>query len=128
MRREFSWPWALVAVGVIIGVELLLGGLIGGWVGGYQSISLRFTLQGLLHLVAYFVGGFVVGVVTPGKRTIEPAVGAFLSVGLMFVLQFFVPYAFISFSLVNVVVGGGIAFALALAGAYLGERITGQLN
>ena len=90
-------------------------------------MQLRMVLQGVLNLLSFFVGGVVIGVVSPGLRIDEPAVGAFLSVGLLLVVTLFTPYSFISFSLTKLLLGGGIAFALALSGAKLGERITGKL-
>ena len=107
-------------------VELTLGGLVGGLVSGYISISLRFMFQGLLHLASFFIGGFIIGLVSPGIRILEPAVGAFLSVAIMLVLTIFTPYSFIHFSLTKLLVGGAIAFALALFGARIGERFTGN--
>ena len=112
---------------IFIGVELFLGGLIGNLVvGKYMSLSLRFMLQGLLNLASFFAGGFIIGLISPGIRIHEPAVGAFLSVSVMLCLSFFTPYRFIHFSLTKMLIGGGIAFFLALAGARLGERVAGN--
>lgn len=128
MDREFSWGWVGGAFVVFIAVELVIGGLIGEvLLGRYRSISLGFTLQGLLHVASFLIGGFLVGVVSPGKRLMEPAVAAFGSVLFMFVLTVFTPYAWFVFSTDRVIVGGGLAFLLALAGAWFGERVTGQV-
>ena len=125
--RPFSKVWMFASMGIFIAVELLLGGLIGDvLIGRYMSISLQFLSQGLLHIVSFFVGGFIVGLVSPGLRIREPAAGAFLSVSLMLALSVFTPYRMIQFSLQKMIIGGVIAFCLALAGARLGERITGN--
>ena len=114
-------------MGIFIGVELLLGGLIGDIVvGRFMSIQLRFLLQGALNLVSFFIGGLLIGLISPGVRTFEPAAGAFLSVALMLCLAFFTPYGFIRFSMMKMLIGGAIAFLLALAGARMGERLTGN--
>lgn len=112
---------------VFVVTELIIGGLIGGLLLGYQSYSLEFTLQGLLHLAAFLVGGFVVGVVSPGERILEPAIGAALSVVLMFALTALTPYPWFAFRFNRMVVGGTMAFVTALIGAYGGERVTGQI-
>jgi hypothetical protein len=91
-----------------------------------MSLSLRFTLQGLLNLVSYFIGGLIIGLISPGLRIHEPAAGAFLSVTLMLSLTLFTPYSFIRFSLTKMLIGGAIAFWLALLGARLGEKIAGN--
>ena len=117
----------LASMAIFVAVELLLGGLVGGvLIGGYMSHSLRFMAEGLLHVASFFVGGFIVGVISPGLRIHEPAAGAFLSVALMLILAVFTPYTFLRFSLTRLLVGGAIAFCLALAGARLGERLTGS--
>jgi len=111
-----------------VGLELILGGVVGDMVAGeYKSLHLQFLLQGLLNLSGYFIGGFIIGVVSPKVRIHEPAVGAFASVALMLSLTFFTPYTFLRFSTGKLIIGGLVAFALALTGAKLGEKVTGQI-
>ena len=126
-KHTFSKQWMWISFGIFIVTELILGGLVGGLVvGKFMSMHLRFLLQGLLNLVAYFVGGVVIGLISPGIRIYEPAAGAFLSVLVMLVLTVFTPFSFIHFSLAKVLIGGGIAFFLALTGAKIGERMAGN--
>ena len=125
--QPFAIKWVLASMALFLGVELLLGGLIGQViVGRFMSLSLRFTLQGLLNLVSYFIGGFIIGLISPGLRIHEPAMGAFLSVALMLSLSILTPYSFIRFSLSKMLIGGVVAFWLALAGARLGEKVAGN--
>ncbi len=124
---SFSKKWMFTSMIIFIGVELFLGGLIGSFVlGKFMSLSLRFMLQGLLNLASFFIGGFIIGLISPGIRIYEPAVGAFFSVSIMLCLSFFTPYSFIHFSLPKMLIGGVIAFFLALMGARLGEKIVGN--
>ncbi len=126
-RRPFSTKWMFASVGIFIGIELILGGIVGEVVvGRFMSIGLRFMLQGSLYLASFFIGGLIIGLVSPGLRIHEPAAGAFLSVALMLILSVFTPYSFIRFSLLKMLVGGTIAFFLALTGAKIGERLTGH--
>ena len=128
-HQPFSKKWMLASAGMFIAVELVLGGLIGEVVvGRFLSISLRFLIQGLLNLGSFFIGGFMSGLISPGIRTKDPAVGAFLSVALMLCLSFFTPYSFIHISFTKMLIGGGVAFFLALAGARLGERVVGNIR
>jgi hypothetical protein len=125
--QAFSRRWMLFSLLIYITVEVVLGIWVGGVVAGrFISVSLSFMLQGLLNLVSYFVGGLIIGLISPGLRVYEPAAGAFLAVGLMLLLSFFTPYSFIQFSMTKMLIGGGIAFLLALAGARLGERLSGN--
>lgn len=126
-ERPFSRSWVLISMAVFITAEILIGYLLGGIiVGKYVSIGLRFIMQGLCMLFSFYVGGLIIGLVSPGVRIAEPAVGAFLSIALMMILTLFTPSFFYHFSLIKVVFGGGIAFALALAGAKTGEKIMGN--
>ena len=126
-ERPFSWKWVIISMTVFIGIELILGGLLGYLVlGKYLSLSLKFLVQGLLNLSSYFVGGFIIGMISPGLRIREPAWGAFFSVALMLIMSIFTPYSFIRFSLSKLIIGGIIAFFLALTGARLGEKCMGN--
>jgi hypothetical protein len=125
--QAFSLKWVVFSLFIYIAAELILGAWVGSIVvGTFISMSLRFLLQGLLNLVSYFVGGFIIGLISPGLRIYEPAAGAFLAVSLTLMLSFFTPYSFIQFSLTKMLLGGGMAFFLALAGARLGERLSGN--
>ena len=125
--RPFSWRWAFASMGIFMATELLLGIVVGELiVGRYMSISLSFMMQGLLHVASFFVGGFIVGVVSPGVRIIEPAVGAALSVATMLCLSVFTPHTFLRLQSDKLLIGGIIAFVVALSGAKLGERVTGN--
>lgn len=124
-QNSFSKKWMILSMVIFIIAEVLIGGLVGNLIGGsYMSMGLRFLIQGILQLISFFVGGFFIGVISPGIRIKEPAVGAFLSVAIMLVLTFFTPYSFIHFSITKVIIGGVIAFGLALIGARMGERVT----
>ena len=125
--RPFSWSWVLASMCVFLVVEAVLGGIVGKYMlGRYQSHSFWFVTQGLLNIISYFIGGIMIGLLSPGVRIAEPALGAFLSVGLMLTLTLFTPYSFIAFSLTKLLIGGAIAYTLALAGARLGERLAGN--
>jgi len=79
-------------------------------------------------LASYFIGGFLIGLLSPGIRVLEPALGAFLAVGFTFLYGFFTPFSFFAFSLGKIFIGGGIAFGLALLGAKLGEKLAAKLG
>jgi hypothetical protein len=128
-NRPFSWLWVTISMGTFIGVELLVGGVVGPFLQGrYVSIALGFTLQGLLNLGSYLVGGFAVGVFSPGIRIAEPATGAFFSVCLLQVLTLFTPYSFMGPNTHKLVAGGVIALVLAAVGAAAGEKLMGTLR
>ena len=126
-HQAFAMRWVLASMTVFLGIELVLGGWIGGALTGrFTSLNLQFMLQGLLNLVSFFIGGVLIGFFSPGLRVHEPAIGAFLSVALVLSLSLFTPYSFIRFSLSKMLIGGAVAFWLALVGARLGERAAGN--
>lgn len=126
--KKFSWPWVAYSALIIIGVELVLAGLFGNMVVGRFMHTLYYALEVILILVSYFVGGAIIGVVSPGIRILEPALGAFICVLLTFSISFFSPYSFIVFSWTKVIFGGGIAFGLALLGARAGEKLSAKFG
>ncbi len=126
-KEIFSKKWMFISMAIFIAVELFLGGFIGRVIlGKFISISLFFLVQGILHLTSYFIGGFIIGVISPGKRIYEPAAGAFLAVAIMLGFSIFTPFSFIRFSLTKMLIGGAVAFFLALTGARMGERLMGN--
>lgn len=128
-ERPFSIFWVTVSMATFIAVELFIGGLIGPFLQGrYTSIALGFTLQGLLNLTSYLIGGFLVAIISPGIRIAEPATGAFFSVALVQVLTLFTPSRFLQPDHGKILIGGIIALILATVGATAGETLMGNLQ
>jgi len=128
-KRTFSSAWLIISVSMFMGVELFLGGFVGKIIcGRYFSQMLALRLQVVLSLGAYFIGGFIIGLMSPGIRMIEPAVAALISVALTLVIAVFLPYTLMQMTLGKLLIGGGIAFILAYAGAYSGERLAGNVK
>lgn len=129
VERPFSSAWLIVSVILFLGVELLIGTWIGPLViGKYVSPVFNLQVQALMHLASFYVGGVLVGLLSPGIRMKEPAAGAFISVLVVFLMSFFMPHWYYRFDLQKVLIGGGIAVVLALAGAYSGEKMMGNIE
>ena len=127
--EDFSTMWMFISIGVFIVAEVVLGWFVGTFLlGGYVSQMWHLKVQVLLYLGAYFVGGIGIGVVSPGIRVVEPAMGAFVSVFLTLAISLFLPYTFMRLSIGKLLVGGFIAFAIAFAGARIGERVMGNVR
>jgi hypothetical protein len=128
-ERPFSVMWTIASIILFLAVELAIGTFIGPIIiGKYVPPTFHYEVQMLMHLLAFFLGGLTVGVVSPGRRLIEPALGGFLSVVLVFLMGVFMPTWFFTFNLGKVLVGGGIGFFLALLGAWQGEKFMGNLD
>lgn len=126
--RPFSTTWTIVSVVLFLAIELFIGTWLGPVVvGKYVSPMFHYQLQMIMHLLSLYLGGLFVGVVSPGRRLMEPAVGAFISVLVVFLMSFFMPNWFFRFDLMKVLIGGGLGFGIALLGAWNGEAWMGNL-
>jgi len=127
--RPFSTMWMVLSVFIFIGVELFLGGFVGEVLcGRFVSAMLLLRLQVILSLAGYFIGGFLIGLFSPGIRMLEPAIGASVSVALTLIFAIFMPVSFLQVTSGKLLMGGAIAFLLALLGAYFGERLAGNVR
>lgn len=127
--RPFSWRWVVLSIVAFIGAELAIGGLVGELVlGRMVSINTSFLLQGLLNLSGFVVGGFIIGVVSPGRRIVEAAAAGAATMALISVMAVFVPFRYIGYSQGSFVLAALLAAAIGAAGAYGGERITGNVG
>ncbi len=127
MKQPPSVRWIAASVVIFVVLELLLGGWVAQMLAGRQvshMLSLRIELA--MSLTAFFGGGLVVGLISPGPRLVEPAVGAAISVVFTFLIAFFTPVTLLAADPGRMFVGGLCAFIIALFGAHLGERITGN--
>jgi len=126
--RPFSMGWMFASVALFLASELLIGTWIGPLVlGKYVSPMFHLELQMMMHLASFYLGGLLVGIISPGVRLKEPAVAAFLSVAVVFMISFFMPTFFYRFSMDRMLIGGLIALVIAVAGAYSGEKLMGNI-
>lgn len=121
--------WIIISMVIFIAVELFLGGFVGPLIEGrFVSRIMYLKLTTFLMLASYFIGGLLVGFISPGIRILEPAIGAGLAVFFTWAYSFFTPHRFYGFSTSRVLIGSIIAFVLALVGADLGERIAARFG
>ena len=121
--------WIIISMVIFIVVEVVLGGFVGPLIRGRFVGQIFFIkIEIILMLVSYFFGGLIVGLISPGIRIFEPAVGAALAVFLTFAYSFCTPYRFYGFSIGRALIGALIAFGLAMLGADCGERLAAHLG
>jgi hypothetical protein len=128
--QPFSWGWVAASVLIFTALEIAIAVLLAPaiFAGRLASPMLQMRLQMLMHLGSFLLGGLAVGIISPRVRLWEPAAGAFVAVLIVFMMSFFMPTFWLSFHLDKVLVGGGVAFVLALAGAYTGEKWMGNVE
>ena len=119
-QEDFEWKWALVASGIYLVAQGLVLGLL-------PLLIFRFDPQGgqalLVSMVVWFCGGIVVGVISPGKTFLEPAVGASLAVLPTIAFVAFTTPSGFQPTILAYIVGGLLGVMLALVGAFVGEKI-----
>ncbi len=128
--QPFSTSWMIASVLIFTATEIAIAIVLAPaiFAGRLASPMLQMRLQMLMHLGSFFVGGIFVGVVSPRVRLMEPAVGAVIAVMLVFLMSVFMPQTFFGWSWSKIIMGGGIAFVLALSGAYTGEKWMGNVE
>ncbi len=118
-QNTFLWKW--VAASFV--VYLILQGI---FLAGLPMVIDAYDPQGLAALMisagCWFVGGIIVGWLSPGKTFFEPSVGALLAVvpTLMYIDMRSDVH---TISLLGQVVGGMLGVMITLLGAFVGEKI-----
>jgi hypothetical protein len=119
-QESFEWKWAALAFGVYFTAQVIFLAFLPMVIPTYDPQG----LPGLLMSIAiWFIGGIIVGVVSPGKTFVEPAVGALIAaVPTLGYLSIITPAGFQP-TILAYIVGGMLGVMVALFGAFLGERI-----
>jgi uncharacterized membrane protein YhdT len=119
-QEHFEWKWALIASGVYLAAQLVILVILPFVISSYDPQG----LPGLwISVAVWFVGGIVVGMVSPGKTFIEPAAGASLAViPTAAYLALTTPDGFQP-SLLAYVVTALLGVMFALFGAFVGEKM-----
>jgi stress response protein SCP2 len=127
--KSFSWVWMLASLVVFIIAEIAIAGLFQTnlfW--SFIPQSFRYLVEIVSFALSFLLGGIVVGLVSPSIRVLEPAIAAFFSVIILLSNGFFTQHGFADFSLIKMLIGGSVAFALAMSGARLGETIAAKMG
>jgi cation transport ATPase len=119
-QDTFEWKWALIAAVLFTALQMVVLGLL-------PMIVSTFDPQGigglLLSVPVFFVGGIVMGMISPGKTFVEPAVGAMLAaIPTLGLISARTPAGAFEPTLLAYVVCAAMGIMTALFGAFLGER------
>lgn len=118
-QEGFSWKWAGIAFLIYVTLQVLV------LVVGPMAIS-SYDPQGLPGLLisagVWFVGGILVGRLSPGKTFLEPAVAASLAVVPTLLYLNSIADVYPLSGLANFV-GGLIGVMVTLLGGFIGEKL-----
>jgi len=119
-QENFEWKWAGIACGVYVAMQTVFLLIL-------PMIISSFDPQGLaglgISVVIWFFGGIVMGVISPGKTFLEPAVGAAIAALPTIAYQRAITPEGFEPSMLAYVVAGVLGIMISLFGAFIGERI-----
>jgi hypothetical protein len=130
MSGSLDWKW--IGIGVVVMVVLnVIAGLILGLALGSQlegvtspeDVQLgggQIALAMVLNILAFAIGGFIVGVKSAGRTILEPGISAAIAVLIALLISG-------NFTLLNIIAGGLIPFGAGVLGGWLGERRQGTV-
>ena len=118
-QEGFSLTWMLISL-------IVQGVLTAALVIGLPMVVTLFDFEGgngmLVTIPVWFLGGLLVGLISPGRTFIEPAVASLL-VAIPTTFLLIQSQTVRTMPLFLYLIFAGIGILLALIGAYIGERI-----
>ena len=125
MSRNLDWRWIGIGVAIMLGLSFVAG-LLSTLILGDQAAVVaeggevaigggRLFLLAGLSFVSFVLGGFIVGLKSPGRTILEPGISAAVAVLLSLLIAG-------SFSIGGVLAAGVVPFLGGLLGGWLGER------
>lgn len=118
---SFHWRWALLTIPIVVGVTFALAsaaGIVTGSLGAVPADEETLTMMGAGSvLLGMFIGGLVVGWVSPGRTVLEPGVGIAAAVIAMNV---------VAQQISGIVTAWVLPFVIGAGGAAIGEWLQGR--
>jgi magnesium-transporting ATPase (P-type) len=130
MPGRLDWKWIGIGVAIMVVLNLIasliLGMVLGSELEGVTSpeeVQLsggQVLLAAVLNILAFAIGGFIVGVKSAGRTILEPGISAAIAVLIALLISG-------NFSILNIIAGGIVPFVAGVAGGWLGERRQGTV-
>ncbi|AHC15714.1 hypothetical protein L21SP2_2361 [Salinispira pacifica] len=113
---SFDLKWMLISLAVLLVAQVAVTAVFK--IFGILTLGIGFFLFFLVKPLAYFIGGYITGRLSPGITIREPAVGAVIIAvgGVLLERGIFGPGM-----LFSLILSAIVAYAVALFGARLGE-------
>jgi hypothetical protein len=128
MSGSLDWRWVAIGAAIMFGLNLvaslllllLLGDSLPATTTDPQEAAAalgggRLALGALIGIASFAIGGYIVGLKSPGRTVLEPGISAAVAVVVGLLLSG-------AFTLGNLLAGGLVPFLAGLLGGYLGER------
>lgn len=129
MRGGLDWKWIGIGAAIMFGLSLVAGliaaALVGDQLSGTPNEAAvagigtgRLILLAVISFASFLIGGYIVGLKSPGRTILEPGISAAIAVALGLLLGG-------AFTLGNLLAGGVTPFVAGLLGGWMGERRQG---
>ena len=128
MSGDLDWRWIAIGVAIMFGLNLiaslilvpLIGDSVPATATNPQDAAAalsggQLALGALISVASFTIGGYIVGLKSPGRTILEPGISAAIAVVIGLLLSG-------AFTLGNLLGGGLVPFLAGLLGGYLGER------
>lgn len=123
--RSLDWKWIAIGVAIMVALNIVAGLVLAialapvareaATPADIQLSGGQIALVALVNFLAFFIGGFIVGLKSAGRTILEPGISAALAVAVGLLVAG-------NFSVLNVLMGGLVPFASGVLGGWLGER------
>ena len=130
MTGSLDWKWIGIGVVIMVALNLVAGVILAlliapqlEGVASPEEIQItggQMALATLLNFLAFAIGGFIVGLKSTGRTSLEPGISAAIAVLIALLISG-------NFSVVNLFVGGLVPFLAGVLGGWLGERRQGTV-
>src|SRR3712207_2068298 len=128
MIGDLNWRWVAIGVAIMFGLNIVASLILVPLVGDSLPATAtdpqeataalgggQLALGALIGIASFAIGGYIVGLKSPGPTVLEPGISAAIAVVVGLLLSG-------AFTLGNLLVGGLVPFFAGLLGGYLGER------
>jgi hypothetical protein len=129
--NTFSFNWTLLSVLIYLACQVVFGMGAKQFVLPYiVATHTQYLTEGLIVMAGFYVGAFIIGVISPGLRTFEPVIGAILAVLAAFSIVYFTPLSswFVQGGFNRIAIGCLGAAICAGTGVYSGEKLMGNVK
>jgi hypothetical protein len=125
---NLDWKWIGIGLAVMLLLSVVGGLLIGMLLGpeletagspeDLEDLQLsggQVAFAAVINVLAFLIGGFIVGLKSAGRTILEPGISAAIAVLIALLLSG-------TFTLGSLLVAGLVPFAAGILGGWLGER------
>ena len=118
-NESLNWTWVFISVLIFLVSQAVINTVFA--IFGILTLGIGFILFIIAKPIAYFIGGYITGMLSPGLTIKEPAIGAAIVAvgGVLFDAGTMYPGR-----IIGLILSGIVAFILATAGAQMGERVS----